>query len=381
MKKVFLISMIIAGVIVMCLALQAQVLPDSTRNSLINAPSAKRAEVRDMVQKNYPSLQRELYLSLAEAYPGFTTRFLKSQIRTLKKMDGKALSRLYLDVAGDLEKSYEGPAKEFRKEVKTLLTEKYSAVPEDFKKLHEENGLRKSLSAVINEKYPQVATDCLTIMKDKYPGLSLTIARDAIDTALKKDPTLFIEMRIEARSLAQEKYPEVLSALSTQERGPRHFREIMKQNPKFAGALFERIDGKFHSRIKDLRRTVIAFAIEKHSSEVLSFTEDVLTMVEKKYPDLPRDLVLAAGDWREKHGKEFKAAHEDFFKDLRAARDKNFPRLLADAVASIDTHSPGFRESLRKAAIGEFPDIEKKVKSFVDKKCPRINEEILKIIK
>lgn len=125
----------------------------------------------------------------------------------------------------------------------------------------------------------------------------------------------------------------------------------------------------------------MADVIEKHSHELIALSEDLVTMIEKKYPQLPQEAVLIAIDCKKEFAREIRDTHKDFFSEVRAIRDRDFPGRTEDLVDSIDAHRPGLRQDLRNSLDKEFTGIQKNLKSLAQTKYPNLEHEIRDILK
>lgn len=382
MKRIIIITIITAVTLIgYTLTVCAQIVSDQTRDSLLSAPPAKKSAVEGMISKDYPGMGKETYLYLSQTYPDFPVRFLKSKIEALKKMDGKTLANLYREVSKDVDGKYSQARRDFRKSVLQIATEKYPGVIDDIKSFREEKGFRATFAPIVSEKYPGLRADCLKVIRDKNPGILLEIGRDAMDTLLRKDPTLLLDLKLEATELMESQFPELLKEASMGRMNPIKMGKLIRENPRLGIALMDRIGAKFDKRISAAKEEVVATIIEKHSSELLALSDDLLTIISKKYPGLLNDAILTAFDCRSSFQKDIREKHADFFNEVVASRDKNLPNFARDILASLDSHNPSFRKELRDASKKEFPDLDKNLRSFGEKKFPGLEDKIRSLLK
>jgi len=377
MKRLVLLT-VFSLVLIISLSVPAcaQILPDNLEKEILSASEAKRADTREMIEQKYPSLTRDLFVFLCDSYPDFPTRYLKSRIDQVRKMDSKELAALYLGVSDEMQKSYGGKRSEFRKNCIQLLKEKDPGLPSDIKAFREKNSCIYRLNTLLLEKYPQFRKDVLLLMQEKHPALVMTIARDALNTTIKKDPRLFLDLRLEMLSIMESQFPELIKEVSEAPRKPQEMMHLVRENPKLALALSESIDSKYHGRIVELKQAVISGIIENHSKEICAAADDILSLAEKKYPGLAKDVVLVGMESASSFRREIVASHSGFFKEFQELREKNFPYLLRDLTAAIDRLKPGFRVGLQESVKKEFPEIEKKSRAFVESKYPGALKEI-----
>jgi hypothetical protein len=377
MKREHVIAMMILMITVSLVsAVSAQVIPDDLQKDIINASAAKRIGAMEKMEKSYPSLPHDLFLFLCDNYPKFPTRYLRARIEGLEKVDSRELARLYLQVTDDMDTTYGEKRREFRKECIKLLTEKDPGLPSDIKAFREKNSIHARFNELLTDKYPNFRKDMLTLMEEKHPGLIMTIARDALNVTIQKDPALFIQLRIEMLSVMEEQFPELLKNVQGAAHNPCRLGQFMRENPKVALALVDRIDTKLHKRIVALKKAVITDLIEKHSKELCATAKDILGMVEKKYPELSKEAVLMAMECSFSFHKEVKERHNEFFKQFQALQEKNLSFCLKDLVVAVDHYKPDFREKMKASVNTEFPDIEKKSSAFFEKKYPGVIREL-----
>jgi len=383
MRTKVIFVLVTLSLIVGSLMVYAQIVPEKTREALISASAAQRMKVHDALLKKYPNLPDDMFLFLEESYPHFTTRFLRSKLTVLQSMDSRTLADLYRKVSKEMDDSYSSPRSRFRKEAFSLLNEKYPDMQKEMKSWKEKKGLKVTLAQQIQEKYPGFRADCLQVVKEKHPALFMTIMRDVMSTVIEKDPKLLIEMRMEMSNILQEQFPEILAEIASHPGAlnPMQMREKIRENPKLAAVLFEKLDSRFGSRIRELKRAVVSSLIEKDSRELFSLCNDLLSMIETKYPDLPREMVTKVLESRKEFKRDMHDNHSQFFDAMAELRNNSFPYLLKDIVASIDRNSPGFRSRMKSAVQSEFPEIEKKTKDFIDSKYPELDSTITQLLK
>ncbi|MGV8121039.1 MAG: hypothetical protein AB2L14_14870 [Candidatus Xenobiia bacterium LiM19] len=383
MRTKLILALVTISLIIGSFAAFAQIVPDKTKEALISASASQRMKVHEALLKNYPNLPDDTFLFLEENYPHFTTRFLRSKLSELQSMDSRTLADLYRKVSKEIDDKYGVARSTFRKESFSLLSEKYPDMQKEMKGWRDKNGLRVNIAEHIQGKYPGFRADCMQVIKEKHPAIFMTIVRDAMSTIIEKDPKLPIEIKMEISSTVQEQSPEIFAQIASNPRAmnPMKFREMVRDNPKLAAALIDKMESRFGSRIRELKRSVISHLIEKDSKELFSLCNDLLSMIETKYPDLPKELVTKALESRKEFGKEMRDSHKEFFRDLAEQRNKSFPYLLKDVTASVDKFNPEFRSKMKSAMEREFPGIEKKTKDFIDRKYPELNSTIVQLLK
>jgi hypothetical protein len=381
MNRKYLIILAITLICLGSLAAQAQILPEDLQTTLISASSAKRTEIRDMIQEKYPDFSKNLFTHLNKSYPHFTTTFLRAEIRSLRELDSKTLANLYLSVSGDLEKTYSAPVKEFKSGMIATITEKYPDIPKEMKDYRGSSGFRQTFSTYMGEKYPHFKTDCLMVMREKHPALMLSIMRDGMSIVIQKDPRLIIDLKLEVEQIMEKQFPDLLKELAADPGRMKlgKFRAMVRENPKFAKALSEELDTKFHDRLMEARKAVVSGIIEKHSTEVLSACDDILVMIDEKYPEVAEKAVLMAIESREKFRHEFRDKHKEFFKEIASLKDKAFPYLLKDTVAAIDKCQPELRKKLKISLEKDLPGIQKNADAYLQKNYPGLKENIMKM--
>jgi hypothetical protein len=381
MKRNHLILLTVALICLGSLAAQAQILPADIQTTLISTSSDKRMEIREMIQQKYPDLAKNLFTHLNKSYPHFSTRFLRAEIRSLKEYDGKTLANLYLSVSGDLEKTYSASAHEFKSDLMTRISEKYPDLPRDARAYRDSSGFRQTFSSYVSEKYPHFRTDCLMVMREKHPALMLSIMRDGMSILIQKDPKLLIDLKLESEQIMEKQFPDLLKEVSADpsKMKPAQCRAMIRENPKFAKALFDAIDTKYHGRIKAAKEAVIAGIIEKHSGEVLGACDDMLAMIDQKYPKVAEKAVFMAIEQKARFSSDFKAKHKEFFDETAAMKNKVFPYLLKDAVAAVDKCQPELRKKMKNSVEKELPGIEKSTDAYLTKNYPGLKDEIMKM--
>jgi len=383
MRTKLILALMTISLIIGSFAAFAQIVPDSTKEAIISASASQRMKVHEALIKKYPNLPDDTFLFLEDTYPHFTTRFLRMKISELQSMDSRAMADLYRKVSKEMDDKYGDARSRFRRESFSLINDKYPDAQREMKSWRDKNGIRVNIAEYIQGKYPGFRADCMQVIREKHPAFFMTLIRDAISTVIEKDPKLPIEIKMEISGTLQEQSPEIFAQIARDPRAmnPMKFREIVRANPKLAAALFDKIDSRFGSRIREVKRSVISSLIEKDSKELFSLCNDLLSMIEIKYPDLPRELVAKILESRKEFGKEMRDSHREFFRDLAEHRNNSFPYLLKDLAASVDKNNPEFRNKMKCSLEREFPGIDKKTKDFIDRKYPELNSTIVQLLK
>jgi len=383
MSTKIVVALVTITIIIGSLAVYAQIVPDRTKEAVISASAAKRMKLHDELSKKYPNLPDDIYQYLEKTYPHFATRFVKSKIAVLQSMNSRELAELYRNVSKEIDTAYSGQRSKFRKEAFSLLNDKYPDMQKDIKSWRAEKGFKAGAAEQIRQKYPEFRADCMKIIQEKHPAIFMTMMRDTMSTIIEKDPKLPIEIKMEISGIMQEKAPELLAQIAADPgvMNPAKFRAMLRDNPRLAAAVIERLDSKFGDRIRELKRTVISSLIEKDSKEMLSLCSDLLSMIETKYPDLPGEVVKKALQARKEFQSGLRSSHKEFFDEMANLRNESFPWLLKDVTASIDRFSPELRKKMKASTESEFPGFEKKTGEFIGKKYPDLNSTIMQTLK
>ncbi|MBM3460797.1 MAG: hypothetical protein FJX76_01720 [Armatimonadetes bacterium] len=337
-------------------------------DAFVQAGPAARQQLREMVRTEYLGLAEKLLDFVTARDRKFFTQAALSRLDAILARHPEAVSTLPAKVMEDLHARYP------RLVTQIVLTamDVEPGVVGQFSRWRAKDAVRK----MVADKYPRLVEDALAVIKEKSPTLPAAVRRTAMETALSADPTLHLEVLLDAARVARTQ-----GGLQQFLGGRTAFRKALADNPKMARALVAMIDEKYSERIYRVAHAVVWEVGKQHGAAIAGTVREVVKLVDARYPALASEVIRLRITQRQAVVSALRAQHPKFAKQMADAMQEKYPRLLADAVASIDRNAPGLRDDLRSAMAQRFPGLHQDVRAMVAREFPGLLEKTEAILK
>lgn len=361
MKKTLLLAG--AALLLGAGAVRAETSWDARREALLKAGPEQKLAVRRMIRHDYPQFGSRMLQFATKRDEKFLTQAAIARLRAIQQKDAEAVAQLPARVMEDMHAKYP----HLIPSVAILFWSQVENDPSFATDLIEQVRGQHPRAAIA-KKYPTLREDVLRLVREKHPQLPARLRAEVAALVAKTDPTLRLDIAIDAMRIVREQAPGAM--LRRPGRG--RFFGVMAHNPKAAVAVWQMIEEKYDERLYNVMHAVAADVGARHGAELLALGLDVAEMVDAKYPTLPAEAARTRMARRLALAGAMEGKHADFATQLAAGLQQKYPDLFADLVASVDRHAPHLRADLRQAMAERFPGLREDTERFVQEQFPEL---------